>query len=117
MPDEWFDHGVAFALAALEEPDTKLLVHCHMGINRGPSLAYAVMLALGFDPVDAIDRIRRARPIAHADYAEDALDWWQRRSGTSETTAAAERRALREWRRNNKLDVVRIIREQREMGA
>ena len=62
MPDAWFDRGVAFALDALARPGTKVLSHCHMGINRGPSLAYAVLLALGTDPVEALDALRRARP-------------------------------------------------------
>jgi len=64
MPDEWFDQGVDFVLDALAQPDTRVLVHCHMGINRGPSLAYASLLALGTDPVEAIDMVRSARPIA-----------------------------------------------------
>ena len=54
VPAEWFDVAVGFALDALSEPGTKVLTHCHMGINRGPSLGFAVLLALGWDPVGAI---------------------------------------------------------------
>ncbi|MEJ7774997.1 MAG: hypothetical protein WKF72_09340 [Nocardioidaceae bacterium] len=59
---------------ALQDPGTKVLLHCHMGINRGPSAGVAVLLATGWDPVDAFDAVRRARPIAHVAYAADALD-------------------------------------------
>lgn len=109
MPDQWFDDGVAFALAALADPAAKVLAHCHMGINRGPSMAYAVLLAQGWDPVGAIDRIRERRAIAATSYAEDALDWHHRRTDATATRRAADRAALAEWRRTHWIDVVRII--------
>jgi|HubBroStandDraft_6_1064221.scaffolds.fasta_scaffold302203_2 dual specificity phosphatase 3 len=58
----WFGPGIEFALAALAQPHTKVLCHCAAGINRGPSMAYAVMLALGFNVNDAENLIRAARP-------------------------------------------------------
>lgn len=75
MPHEAFDQVVA---AVREHWLTngawaKVLVHCHMGINRGPSGAFAVMLDWGKDPLVAFDLIRKARPIAGIAYAEDAL--------------------------------------------
>lgn len=117
MPDAWFDRGVAFALDALAQPDTKVLSHCHMGINRGPSLAYAILLATGADPVDALDALRSARPIANAWYAEDALDWWHRRSDTPETVRRHDRRRMAAWRAAHPLDVVRIIAERRRQAG
>ena len=116
MPDAWFDRGVAFALDALVQPGTKVLSHCHMGINRGPSLAYAILLATGIDPVEALDALRRARPVANAWYAEDALDWWHRRNGTSETVRHSDRRRVAAWRAAHPLDVVRIIADRRRAG-
>lgn len=116
MADAWFDRGVAFALDALAQPGTKVLSHCHMGINRGPSLAYAILLATGCDPVEALDALRRARPVANAWYAEDALDWWHRRTGTPETVRHAERRRVAAWRAAHPLDVVRIIADRRRAG-
>lgn len=110
MPGEWFDQGVAFARAAHQDPGAKVLVHCHMGINRGPSLAYAIMLADGWDPIEAITAIRSVRPIAAVLYAEDALAWHHRRSGTPATELQRDRRRLARWRRENWIDVVRIIR-------
>jgi hypothetical protein len=110
LPDWWFEQGTAFARGALESPETKVLVHCHMGVNRGPSLAYAVLLVDGWDAVEAIDVIRRARPIAAVDYAEDALDWWHRRERVPVTKRRDDIRRLLAWRRQNPIDVVRIIR-------
>ena len=117
MPDVWFDDGVSFIQDALADPEAKVLVHCHMGINRGPSLAFAALLASGWDPVDAIDRIRQVRPIAAVGYAEDALAWHHRRKGTPAAIRVGERRRLRQWREENWIDVVRIIRDIRRAEA
>lgn len=110
MPDEWFETVTGFALDRLAAGDG-VLVHCHMGINRGPSAAYAVLLASGWDPIGAIDLIRTARPIAAVGYAEDALDWWHRRSGAPASEQLVQRSQLRRWRRDNPHDTVRIIRQ------
>ena len=113
MPDSWFDDGVAFALEAMAQPGSTVLAHCHMGINRGPSLALAILLAQGWDVIDALDRIRTQRPIAMVGYAEDALDWWHRKVGASDTARASDRRRLAAWRKANWIDLARIIRELR----
>jgi len=88
-----------------------------MGINRGPSLTYAVLLDQGIDAVDAIDAIRRARPIAGVLYAEDALDWFHRRNDIDSARRSDDRRRLAQWRRENRIDVVRIIRDIRKAEA
>lgn len=112
MPDAWFDTGTAIVRDALDAGGT-VLVHCHMGINRGPSMGFAAMLSLGWDPIDAVDAIRRARPIAYVAYAEDALDWWLRRTGADETRRASARARMGEWRRANHLDLAGVIRRVR----
>jgi dual specificity phosphatase 3 len=117
MPNRWFDQGTTFVAGALAQPDAKVLVHCHMGINRGPSLTYAALLDAGWDPIDAITVIRAARPIAAVGYAEDALDWHHHRTGTAPATRAADRERLRAWRDANWLDVHRIIRSIRAAEA
>src|SRR6185436_15013403 len=114
MPDEWFCDGVDFALEALTDSDAQVLAHCHMGINRGPSMAFAILLATGMEPVAALTAIRLARPIAAISYAGDALDWWHRMSGTSATDAKCQRAEVAAWHRRNPIDVVRIIRIIRE---
>jgi protein-tyrosine phosphatase len=117
MPDEWFETGTSHVLAAMKR-EGRVLVHCHMGINRGPSMGYAVLLALGWDPIEALDRIRAQRPIAHVGYAEDALDWWLRKNGANKTERAEGQRRIRQWRRDNHLDVASVIRRIRlEEGA
>ncbi len=110
QPDWFFDTAVAFALDALAQPGTRVLAHCHMGINRGPSMAFAILLALGFDPIEAMDAIRGARSIAAIGYAEDSLDWHHRRTGTPELVRARDRRRLRAWRAADTLDVAATIR-------
>ena len=115
VPHEWFEEAVSWVEAAYEQnPDAVVLTHCHMGINRGPSLGFAVLLAQGWDPVEAISAIRAARPQANVWYAADALDWYHARTGADPDTAAQQRAALAEWREQNQLDVVRLIREARE---
>ena len=113
MPDSWFETGVGFALDALRTPGSAVLAHCHMGINRGPSMAYAILLAQGWDPVDALTAIRAARPIAAFGYAHDTLDWWHRVSRTARDQVLADRAAVRQWFQANPL-VVRVIRRVRE---
>jgi hypothetical protein len=113
LPAQWFDRITRWATEAISSGGV-LLAHCHMGINRGPSAGYAVLLALGWDPVDALAAIRAARPIANIWYAEDALAWHLDRVGAG----AGERRTtyarLARWRQENPLDVVRIIRRIRD---
>ena len=81
-----------------------------MGINRGPSMAFAILLATGMEPAAALTAIRAARPIAAIAYDDDALDWWHRTSGTPESVAKAQRAQVDAWHRGNPLDVVRFIR-------
>jgi protein-tyrosine phosphatase len=116
VPAQWFEDVVGWALAALERPEAKVLTHCHMGINRGPSAGYAVLLAQGWDPLDAIAAIRRVRPIANVWYAADALAWHHGRTGADADTRRRDQLRLAGWRRDHPLDLVRIIAEQREDG-
>ncbi len=113
MPDEWFDDGVDFALEALAEPEAQVLAHCHMGINRGPSMAFAILLATGMEPVAALTAIRSARPIAGISYADDALDWFHRLTQTPAPVVKRQRAEVASWHRRNPIDVVRIIRTMR----
>ena len=61
-PTDWFARGISFALPALATPGHKVYCHCAAGINRGPSMAYAVMRAWGLGPNQAETLIRAARP-------------------------------------------------------
>ncbi|WP_445257939.1 protein-tyrosine phosphatase family protein [Nocardioides aurantiacus] len=115
VPGAWFDRGVDWALDALEEGGT-VLTHCHMGINRGPSLGFAVLLAQGWDPVEALDRIRTVRPIAWVAYAEEALRWHHTRTGSTSAALEADQRRLAEWRQTHQLDLAAVIRRKRAQG-
>jgi len=77
-PPSWFGKGIAFALAALAQPKNKVYAHCAQGINRGPSMTYAVMLAQGFTKDEAralivLHRLRTAIGLRYADDAEKAI--------------------------------------------
>lgn len=111
VPGSWFEAAISWIDSAGD--DAVVLTHCHMGINRGPSLGFAVLLHWGWDPIDAIDAIRAARPVANVWYAPDALLWHHARLGTDATD---DLRRLKAWREQHPLDVVRIIRTQRDLG-
>lgn len=110
MPDSWFETGVGAAVGALAGPEGGVLAHCHAGINRGPSMAYAILLATGEDPVRALEAIRRARPVAGIAYSLDALDWWHRVDGTPRRVARRQRAEVAAWHRRDGRRVVRLLR-------
>lgn len=109
LPDEWFDSGVDAALEALGDPTAKVMVHCHMGINRGPSMGLAILLAMGWNPVEAVEAIRDARPIAGLLYADQALDWWQRHNNVEPRIADQQWTQLDDWMREHPIDVDWVI--------
>lgn len=115
--DDWFDRGVAAILTALADPDRKVVVHCHMGVNRGPSMAFAALLALGLEPVEALTAIRDARPIAAVLYVADALRWWHRRFGhTTDRTEHTDRAIVGQWMAEHPVDVAWVISRIRRAG-
>lgn len=109
QPDEWFRAGVEAALEAMADPEAHAVVHCHMGVNRGPSLAFAVLLAMGWSPAAAAAAIRAARPVAAILYAENALDWWHRQGQVSAEQAAQQLAEFAEWQAANPVDVAWVI--------
>lgn len=112
MPDAWFDTGTALVRDALDAGGT-VLTHCHMGINRGPSMGFAAMLTLGWDPVDALDAIRTVRPIAYVAYAEDAVDWWLRQTGANAVRRRSTLAELARWRLLNHVGPAAVTRSVR----
>jgi dual specificity phosphatase 3 len=111
MPDAWFDTGTDLILSRLQDREARVLVHCHMGVNRGPSMGFAVLLAQGWDPLDALDTIREAREVAYIGYAEDALDWWLRRNGETRDVRRDWQRRLAVWRSHHDLEMYEVIRK------
>lgn len=107
--DEWFAEGVGAALEAFCDPTAKVMVHCHMGVNRGPSMAFATLVAMGWEPVHALEAIRNARPIAAAIYADQGLDWWHRQTDTDRDRASRQQSELAEWMGANRVDTGFVI--------
>ena len=105
----WFEAGVDAITMALGDPAARVVVHCHMGVNRAPSLAFAVMMELGRGIEDALEAIRTARPIAAIAYAADAVRWFgERRSMDGGAVQAASDRA-RAWLASNPVATSWII--------
>ncbi|HUN89199.1 MAG TPA: dual specificity protein phosphatase [Terriglobales bacterium] len=67
-PPQVFERGVEFALAALEQPESKLYIHCAAGVHRAPMMTLAVLRALGYSLDDAVDLIESRRHVV--DFAE-----------------------------------------------
>jgi hypothetical protein len=107
--NEWFDAGARYA-CTVDRPGNGLLVHCHMGINRGPSMAFAILLDRGWSTTDALDAIAAARPIAAISYADDAVRWFADRRGLSVAHRDSMLSAVRQWQRAAGVDVERVIR-------
>jgi len=61
-PFEFFDRGVRYALEVLDQPESKLLIHCASGIHRAPMLALALLRVLGYERHDALRLLLARRP-------------------------------------------------------
>jgi dual specificity phosphatase 3 len=109
-PDEWFDAGLAFSADALSDPDSVLLVHCHMGINRGPSMAYRILLESGSEPIEPLDAIRDARPIADIGYAGDALNHYPPSPAIPADRRTSDWDRLVAWRHGHRMGRLRLLR-------
>jgi protein-tyrosine phosphatase len=114
VPAEWFDDCAGYAADAIASGGI-VLAHCHAGINRGPSLGYAVLLAQGWDPVDALARIVEVRPISYVAYAEDAVTWHHTRRGSTPEQLASDLTRLEEWRRDHGVELLNVLRLTRDM--
>lgn len=108
-PGEWYQRGIETARAILADPDARILIHCHMGVNRAPSMTFAVLIALGIPAIEALQSIRLARPIAAMIYAGDAVEQWHRAQGASALDAAIARLEVEQWLARNPVDTRWII--------
>ena len=111
--DAWFESVRDMAYEVLNDfsRDRKILVHCHMGVNRGPSALFAIMLATGWESLEALRAIRDVRPIAGIIYAPDAISWWARVELRHDEDDVAEKvQEVRAWLDRNPLDLGYVIR-------
>jgi protein-tyrosine phosphatase len=67
-PAALFLRGVNFAAKALDQPGTKLYVHCAAGVHRAPMMTLALLASMGWDVDEAMQRIEDMRPVA--DFAD-----------------------------------------------
>lgn len=105
----WFDSGVDAITMGLGDPTARVLVHCHMGVNRAPSMAYAALLQLGHGIEEGLDAIRDARPIAKILYADSAVRWFADRAGWDEAFRRDAEVRVWSWHRDNQVDLGWII--------
>jgi len=67
-PPELFQRGIDFAAEALEEPESKVFIHCAAGVHRAPMMALAVLRSQGWSLEDALVRIEQRRDVV--DFAD-----------------------------------------------
>lgn len=67
-PAQVFQSATEFALAAMENPEHKLLIHCAAGVHRAPMMALALLRVQGWDLHEAMGRIEEQRPVV--DFAD-----------------------------------------------
>ena len=73
------DDGVAWVRGRLDA-GTRVLIHCEHGIGRSALLALCTLVAGGTDPLDAMNRLKTARPVASpaAEQLEAFRSWVER---------------------------------------
>ena len=67
-PPELLQRGVDFALEALDDPHTKVFIHCAAGVHRAPMMTLAVLRAMGWELREAMKLIQKRRPVV--DFAD-----------------------------------------------
>lgn len=66
IPIRALQKGVQEALDTIEEDD-KVYVHCAAGAHRGVAMGSAILIAKGYSPQEAMERIKANRPNADPD--------------------------------------------------
>jgi len=79
------DDGVEWVWARLDG-GTRVLIHCQNGIGRSAQLALCVLVAGGLPPLDAMNRLKIARPVVSpgAEQLEAFRTWvgrWRQATG------------------------------------
>lgn len=79
------DDGVDWVRTRLDA-GTRVLIHCEHGIGRSALLALCVLVAGGIGPLDAMNRLKTARPVISpaAEQLEAFRIWagrWRKRTG------------------------------------
>ena len=112
---EWFKAAILDVRKTRKaHPDAVIMSHCHMGINRGPSLAFAMLLDDGYGVVKALNAIRNVRPIAGIIYATDAIKAIGKMKSWSQSDIAYKVAIANEWFDSNEISISNIIKRIRE---
>jgi protein-tyrosine phosphatase len=67
-PPQLFQTGVEFALAALDEVESKIYIHCAAGVHRAPMMTLAILRVLGWPLEEAKAVIQERRYVV--DFAD-----------------------------------------------
>ena len=67
-PADVFQSATEFALAAFENSEHRLLVHCAAGVHRAPMMTLALLRVQGWDLHEAMGLIEERRPVV--DFAD-----------------------------------------------
>ncbi|HEY4901062.1 MAG TPA: dual specificity protein phosphatase [Terriglobales bacterium] len=67
-PVALLQRGVDFALEALDQPESKVFIHCAAGVHRAPMMTLAVLRAMGWTLEDAVETIAERRDVV--DFAD-----------------------------------------------
>ncbi len=66
IPIRYLVRGVQAALATIREGG-KVYAHCQKGRHRGVAMGASILIALGYDPDEAMELIKVQRPVADPD--------------------------------------------------
>ena len=66
IPVHYLIRGVQAALETIRNGG-KVYTHCHKGRHRGVAMGASILIALGYDPDQAIELIKVQRPVADPD--------------------------------------------------
>jgi protein-tyrosine phosphatase len=67
-PPQLFQEAVGFALEALDQPQSRVYIHCAAGVHRAPMMTLAVLRAMGWSLQDAKELIQERRYVV--DFAD-----------------------------------------------
>jgi protein-tyrosine phosphatase len=67
-PARLFQPAVEFALRALDDPESKIFIHCAAGVHRAPMMTLALLRVLGWSLKDAVELIQGRRYVV--DFAD-----------------------------------------------
>tara|TARA_B100001996_G_scaffold373797_1_gene351660 strand:- start:1788 stop:2405 length:618 start_codon:yes stop_codon:yes gene_type:complete len=110
----WYQEGWAYYSRIFDaNPEAKVMVNCHMGINRAPSMVFFLMLMEGYEPKEALSLIRKNRPIAACYYAESAWATFADVQGLSLEDKTKGLNEINDYFVENKINLAEVIHEVR----